>query len=44
MTAKENRRNLVMSVYETTLIVNIAPIKSLAQESNILDSQEPPWK
>ena len=39
MAAKELVRNLVKSVYETTLVMNITPIKRLAQKPNTLDSQ-----
>lgn len=37
--AKEHVRNFVKSVYETTLVMNITPIKRLAQKPNTLDSQ-----
>lgn len=39
MAAKEHVRNLVKSVYETTLVMNSTPIKRLAQKPNTLDSQ-----
>ena len=39
MAAKEHVRNLVKSVYETTLVMNITPIKRFAQKPNTLDSQ-----
>ena len=37
--AKEHVRNLVKSVYERTLVMNITPIKRLAQKPNTLNSQ-----